>query len=140
MVGLHRPSYRGPTELRSNMAGSLSEGLESAARSYLTEVGVADALIDRMLETPSANLDVLSRYDLQALNQMDPQYAAEIRAACGALTPQQSQQYITRAAAGTLAQSVSLLARQTEIAHCRALTRNHDRQSAISAYSQLWAR
>jgi hypothetical protein len=135
-VGLHRPYYERVdfSSLRPEVAKSLVDGLESAGRAYLTEVGVDDALVERMFKTPSADIDVLGARELEALNWTDPTYDEKLRVGCGALASEQSHRLIGLILSGTLRTSDSLFKRQEEIAHCRALIRRHDRLLAISRH------
>jgi hypothetical protein len=134
VVELRRPAERPADASGRQPEPALSDDMEYEARAYLTDMGIADALIERMLKTSSGAGAVLQKSELRTLNSMVPYYEGKLRLLCGALTPEEQQKYTALLLAGALNEEHPLSKRQGEIETCRYKVRHNDRLDAFATH------
>jgi hypothetical protein len=134
VVELYRPDDQPADASGPQPEPVFSDDMEYEARAYLADMGVADALIERMFKTSSAAGAVLHETELRTLNSMVPYYQGKLLLQCGALTPEEQQKFTALLLAGALSEEHPLFKKQGEIETCRYKVRHNDRLDAFATH------
>lgn len=94
VIGLHRPYFDKSyfANLTSIEAQAKYETLRDNSEDYLRKMGVKQTLIERMFETDSTNVDILSKHEAQKeFDSRLPFYEEWLSAKCGKYTEEQEK-------------------------------------------------